>query len=260
VTDIPDQTPHEMVQEEAQGRVEAIEEELVGIDLDAEVAVEGHTCRDIGFDIVQAARDDRADLIVMGYPEEHVGVTETVELQAPCDTFFVSGLPEDPDFSSVNVGAGGGPHHRALLPVVNALGQQGSEIHLINVHPTGEHGTEERMGPSLEHLTGNAAIQDIRANNIAEGLVEAAAENGGILVMGASRTRRLRQWVFGSTPDRVVELATDRDLPMLVYASSTSVRGTVEDWLFPVYRYGRKRIGERDPDRSGGGQGSPAES
>jgi len=40
VTDIPDQTPHEMVQEGAQGRVEAIEEEPVGIDLDAEVAVE----------------------------------------------------------------------------------------------------------------------------------------------------------------------------------------------------------------------------
>jgi amino acid transporter/nucleotide-binding universal stress UspA family protein len=260
VTEVPEQTPHEMVQDEAQASIAAIEEQLGSIDLDAEVIVEGHTCRDIGFDIVQAARDDGADLVVMGYPEEHRDVTETVELEAPCDTFFVSGLPEEPDLSAVNVGAGGGPHHRALLPIVNALGQQGSEIHLINVHPTGTHGTEERMGPSLEHLTGDAAIHDVRANTVAEGLVDAAAENGGILVMGASRTRRLRQWVLGSTPDRVVELAADRDLPVLVYASSTSVRGTVEDWLFPVYRYLRKRFGDRDRRRTGGGRGTSTES
>ena len=46
------------------------------------------------------------------------------------------------------------------------------------------------------------------------------AENGGILVIGATRTRRRRRWVFGSTPDRVIELAK-REVPP---SSSTRAR------------------------------------
>jgi hypothetical protein len=67
--------------------------------------------------------------------------------------------------------------------------------------------------------------------------VSTAADNGGILVIGASRTRGLRRWVLGGTPDRVIDRAQDAGVPVIVYASETSVRGRAEDLLFPVYRY-----------------------
>jgi len=69
------------------------------------------------------------------------------------------------------------------------------------------------------------------------------SENGGILVIGASRDRRFRRWVFGSTPDRVVERAREEGVPVLVCASSLDVPERIEDYLSPVYRYLRKLVG-----------------
>lgn len=39
----------------------------------------------------------------------------------------------DPDV--INVGAGNGSHHVALLPIVERIGVRGADIHVINVDP-----------------------------------------------------------------------------------------------------------------------------
>ncbi|MFB6222501.1 MAG: amino acid permease, partial [Haloarcula sp.] len=252
VTQVPDQTPWESVQETARARTERIRSELDGTDYAPELLIEGHTCRDVAFDILQTARDENTDLILMGYPERHQDVTETVEREAPCDVFFANRTTSAADLDVINIGVGGGPHHQSVLPLVNALGQQGSEIHLINVS-TEEQGTNEASGATLEALEGveTTQVHNVRAGSVADGLVETAAENGGVLVIGASRDRWLRQALFGSTPDEVVSLAADRDIPVLVYASQTGVSGQLSERLFPVTRYLKKRF-----DRSGPDQGS----
>lgn len=86
-------------------------------------------------------------------------------------------------------------------------------------------GVPEDPGKTLRRLseTATATVHNVRAPSIAEGLVSTAAENGRVLVIGSSRTRRLRQWLFGSTPDRVVELAEDAGVPVIVYASSVGI-------------------------------------
>jgi amino acid transporter/nucleotide-binding universal stress UspA family protein len=111
VTEIPDQTPHEMVTDTAQGRADRIAGHLAEEDVDVEYSVEGHTSREVAFDIVQTARNDEADLVVMGYPEEHPELTEEVAYKAPCDVVFAAGVAamEGPPIESVTVGAGGGP-------------------------------------------------------------------------------------------------------------------------------------------------------
>jgi hypothetical protein len=63
------------------------------------------------------------------------------------------------------------------------------------------------------------------------------AENGGILIIGATRTRRLRRRVFGSTPDNVIKLARGGGVPVLVYSSPRGVQGPIEEYVYPVYRY-----------------------
>jgi amino acid transporter/nucleotide-binding universal stress UspA family protein len=253
VVGIPDQTPHEVVADEVTERARTIRDRLDATDLDVEYTVEGHSCRDIAFDIVQTARRGEADLIVMGYPEAHPGVTEAVEYDAPCDVVFLSGV-EDADLSVVNVGAGGGPHHMAALPLVRSLGEAGSEVHLVSVSPTGDGGTAEVAEETRDALSGiDVRTHAVTAASVAEGLVSTAAENGGVLIVGASRTRRLRQWVFGSTPDRIVEHATERGVPVMVYASESGVAEWVEDRLFPVYRYLQRLFGRRERGSGAGG-------
>ncbi len=246
VTQVPDQTPWETVQDAAAARTERIRDELDEADLEVDYVVEGHTCRDVAFDIVHTARDDDADLVLMGYPERHQDVTETVEREAPCDVFFADQTVVADDLHTINIGAGGGPHHQALLPMVNVLGRLGSDLHLINVS-SGERGTDETAGTTLDALADveETAVTNVFAESVAEGLVETAADNGGVLIVGASRDRWLTQALFGSTPDRVVRLSADRDVPVLVYASETGVGGRLNERLFPLVRYLRKRFPRR---------------
>ena len=248
VTEIPDQTPHEMVTETAQGRVDRIDEHLEAEDLDVEYSIEGHTSRDVAFDILQTARNDDADLILMGYPEEHPAITEAVEYKAPCDVVFAAGFDgDDLPIENVTVGAGEGPHHRQSLEMVRVLATRGAAVRVVTVTSTGE-GTAEDPSSTVSALEGfDVEVTEMEAATIADGLVESAGRDGGVLVIGASRNRRLNQWVLGSTPDRVVARATEVDVPVLVYATPGGLSGRVEDYLFPIYRYLRKRFGGGTP-------------
>ncbi|MFB6180133.1 MAG: amino acid permease, partial [Halorientalis sp.] len=248
VTEIPEQTPYETAIEAAEGRTKRIQKSLAAADLDADYTVAGHICQDVAFDIVQTARDGGADLIVMGYPQQHTHVAEGVEYDAPCGVLFASGLADSTDFDVVNVGAGGGPHHLGLLPVIERMGQHGIAINVINVAPQGGGGRAETPDATLAGLAGapEVHVQNLTAPTVADGLVETAAENGGILVIGATRTRRLRRWVFGSTPDRVITSADAAGVPVLVYADPRGIHGLVEDYIYPLYR----RLVGREPGRT----------
>ncbi|GAB3324721.1 amino acid permease [Haloplanus salinarum] len=245
VTQIPEQTPSEAVRETAEGRVTRIQELLSEQQLEADYTVEGHICQNIAFDILQTAREGDVDQILMGYPEEHTDVAETIEYKTPCGVMFVRGFTDETDTSVVNVGAGGGPHHKALLPMVEQLGRNGAELHVISVDPNGGGGRAESADATVAGLSDTPEVQvhNVQAPTVAEGLVETAASNGGILVIGATRTRRLRRWVFGSTPDRVIDLADGAGVPVIVYAGARGVQGPIEDYLYPIYRSltGRQR-------------------
>ncbi|WP_435320754.1 amino acid permease [Haloarchaeobius sp. TZWSO28] len=246
VTHIPDQTPNEMVREAARDSTDQITDLLESAALDVEYTVEGHICRDVAFDILQTARDDGVDEILMGYPEDHPNITETVEYQAPCGVFFTNNVEAMGDLSVVNIGAGGGPHHLALLPFVNRLGMAGSEIHVISVIPQSG-GTPEPVAETLAALSGVESVQvhNVSAETVADGLVAAAVGNGGVLFIGATRDRRLRRWVFGSTPDQTIEYARDANVPVVIHASTSGLSGRLEEYVFPVYRYLRQHLGGR---------------
>ena len=252
VTQIPEQTPNEMVRDTAAARADRIESLLAEADLDVEYTVEGHVCRDVAFDVLQTAREDGADRILMGYPHEHRNLAETVEYEASCPVYFASGVEGMGPIDTVTVGAGGGPHHAAMLPLIDRLGRTGADVHVVNVDPTDGGGTTEDVAATLSALSGKPTVHQLAAPTVADGLVEVAAENGGPLFIGATRDRRLRRWVLGSTPDRVIGLAREAGVPVLVFASAQGVSGRVEDYLYPVYRYGRKLLmgRRRRPERT----------
>ncbi|ADQ69244.1 amino acid transporter [Halogeometricum borinquense DSM 11551] len=250
VTHIPDQTPNEMVRDTAEKRAGDIKELLAEADIGVEYSVEGHICRDIAFDIVQTARNGQVDRILMGYPEESQSIAETVEYSAPCGVFFTSNVDAIGELTTINIGAGGGPHHLALLPLVNKLGQHGDEIHVISIDPLSG-GLKEPVDETMAALSAveSVHVHNLTADTVAEGLVSAAVGNGGLLIIGATRDRRLRRWVFGSTPDRVIDLAREANVPVIIYASSSGVTRHIEDYLYPIYRYLHRHLAERRPFR-----------
>ncbi|MUV61411.1 amino acid permease [Halobacterium sp. CBA1126] len=240
ITQLPDQTPNEVARETASGRVDNIESRLAAADVGVDYEVEGHLCRDVGFDIVKTARDTAADLVMMGYPEENRAVTTKVQFDSPCDVAYVAGFSDAEPLDTVCVGAGGGPHHEALLPLVDALARHGSAVHVVRVTPTGEHGTPEAIEGTVAALSTDVSVHQVEVDVIGDALAETAADNDAALLVGATRTRELRRWVLGSTADRSVAAARERDVPVLVYAESTGVLDRAAELLFPVYRYVEK--------------------
>jgi amino acid transporter/nucleotide-binding universal stress UspA family protein len=195
ITKLPDQTPNEVVRDTAAGRAESIEEQLAGADIGVEYGVEGHLSRDVGYDIVATARGYDADLVVMGYPHDSHAVAKRVQNQSPCDVVYMDGFDGADALDTLCVGAGGGPHHQALVPLVDGLGRAGSTIHVVHVEPTGEHGTREAAEATLDALSEDVdvVVHELSADSIADALVDVADEHDAALLVGATRTRELRR-------------------------------------------------------------------
>ncbi|QKY21390.1 amino acid permease [Halolamina sp. CBA1230] len=246
---VPDQADSTAFLDTAEERMRELESDLAEIegDVSADLLAEGHVSKDVAFDILQTARDDEVDRILMGIPEDNPHITEKVEYEAPCDTLFVGGWGDTPeDLSRVTIGAGGGPHHNALLDLAERLADVGSRIDVVSVEPEGESGMAEDVEPTLAVFDDDedVHVHTLTGENIAATLVDQAAEHDATLVVGASRTRFLRQWVFGSTTDRAVSLAEERGVPVIVYATAAAggYRGRIGEALFAPYRYLRKHL------------------
>ncbi|EJN59246.1 amino acid permease [Halogranum rubrum] len=244
VTQSPEQTEQRALNNVAAKRAERIIEELGELEgeLASEIVVEGHISRDVAFDILSTARDDQVDRIVMGYPRDHPDIAEEVEYDAPCDVLFAGGFDETRSLDSLTIGAGGGPHHEGLLSLASSLADGGTRIHVVDADPIGDSGTAEDLDSTLAAFDdrSNIEVHDAVTEDIAGTLVDVADETNSVLAVGASRNRVLRRWVFGSTADRVVRRAKERDVPVLVYARSTGLPGRVESALFTPYRYALK--------------------
>jgi APA family basic amino acid/polyamine antiporter len=241
VTRSPEQTEARALADVSTGRTDRIVDELDELDgeLSSEVVVEGHICRDVAFDILSTARDDGVDRILMGYPEDNPDIAESVEYEAPCDVLFASGIDDLRSLDGLTIGTGGGPHHDGLTSLASALASGGTRVNVVDAEPSGRSGTPEDLGETLAAFDESAAVEvhDTVTDDIADTLVEVAAETNSVLLVGASRNRALKRWVFGSTADRVIRRANQRDVPVLVYARSTGLPGRVESALFTPYRY-----------------------
>lgn len=241
VTEIPEQTESAAVADTAVKRADRIEDELGSLreELHATILVEGHISRNVAFDIITTARNESVDRIVMGYPEDRPDITEAVEYKAPCDVIFASAMDAALDLSTLTIGVGGGPHHDRLLDVASQLAHQGATIHVVNVEPTGKSGTAEDIEQTIERFDDRDRVEvhTIESDDVADALIDVATDVDGPLLVGASRNRAFRRFVFGSNADRVVRRSSELDFPVLVYASETGLRGRLQSTLFTPYRY-----------------------
>jgi len=103
--------------------------------------------------------------------------------------------------------------------MVRALAAQGADIQIVSVTSAGEGTAEDHSETAAAFEEFEVDVAEVEASTIADGLVEAAVVDGSVLVIGASRERRLSQWVFGNTPDRVIRRAKAADVPVPIYAT-----------------------------------------
>jgi amino acid transporter/nucleotide-binding universal stress UspA family protein len=229
---IPEQIPTDQADvEQLENEVSSIESRITDSDIDENrVNVIGHLARSVPLDIVQTARDIEADLILMGYPRDSDNIESTVKTKAPCDVAFERDLTGDA-FDKITIGAGSGPHHNALLPVVSSMGSRNSKIFLVSVNPE-DGGSQEDVSDSVDSLMNGEDIefevQEVSADSVAQGLVEQADKNNSSLMIGATRDSVLRTTLTGSTPDRVSELSYKKDIPILIYGKHDDLTTKLE--------------------------------
>jgi nucleotide-binding universal stress UspA family protein len=236
---VPEQTPSDQVDtDDAEAWTQRARAAVESLDIEADVAVRAFISTDVAFSILEIAREEGADLMVLGHPTRHRAIVEEVLQKAPDDVIYASGAHRELDFATVNVGAGGGPNHAASLAVVDRMGRRGTEVHLVRVDPQAS-GTPERVEATLGALeeTSTVQVHTVEDRDVARGLVRAAREQGGPLLVGGSRDHVLKQWMLGSTPDRAIEEGLRFDVPVLVYQANPAERSDISDAVWAGYRF-----------------------
>jgi nucleotide-binding universal stress UspA family protein len=235
---VPEQTPSDAIDtSDAEAWTRRARARLDGLDLHADTVERAFVSADVAFSILELAREEGADLLVMGHPTQHERIAEEVQRKAPCDVVFAAGVDRDIRFDHVTVGAGGGPDHAASLAVVDRMASRGTHVHVVRVEPTVA-GTPERLEATLDELrdAGRVDVQTVEDRDVARGLVRAARDRGGRILLGGSRDHVFKQWVLGSTPDRTVELGLEFGVPVLVYQANPEQRSRASDTAFAAYR------------------------
>jgi nucleotide-binding universal stress UspA family protein len=236
---VPEQTPSDAIDTaEVEAWIDRARDTVDGLGLRADTSVRAFVSADVAFSVLELARDEGADLVVMGHPTQHREVAERIQREAPGDVIFAAGAHRELTFDHVTLGAGGGPNHEASLAVVDRMARRGASIHLVRVDPTVS-GTSEQLDATLSQLSeaGTVEVRTIEDRDVARGFVRAAHDHGGPLLLGGSRDHVLRQWMLGSTPDRTVDRALAIGVPVLVYVANPEQRSTTSDAAFAAYRF-----------------------
>ncbi len=167
------------------------------------------------------AHEHKATLILMGWKgyttkrDRIFGeVTDQVVRQAPCDLITVK-LSPDHTIKNILMPTAGGPHTLLASKYV-ALFQQAFEAKVACCYVLKKDSTERDRQDGLKWidktiqdsgLRGNVEKRIIEANNIAAGLVRAAADYD-LLVLGASKEGIFSSVLFGEIPEKVARYST----------------------------------------------------
>lgn len=238
VEQTPEQLPTDTTDnEELNETLDNIRTEVEEFDPETPISVDGYRSISVSEAILHITRVNTVDSILMGYPETSPKVTDIVQHKAPCPVIFTHNVTGDTDFSTVNIGVGEGPNHKKALDIISQLPTT-VKMHVTRVNPTVE-GTPETLESTLENLGKweDIEIHDIEDRSVARGLIKKSDELDATLVMGASRDSWLRQTLFGSTPDKAVELSTEyNQVPVVIVSSRESVMTQIGNAVFTLKR------------------------
>ncbi|RME76411.1 MAG: DUF389 domain-containing protein, partial [Planctomycetota bacterium] len=136
--------------------------------------------------------------------------------RAPCDTLLLRAGPEDPARPPrrVLIPVAGGPHAEAALGWFSDVART-SDIRLTALYVQAEHVEEaEAVGRAhLEQALRHAGLpleapwiepRVVVSDEVEQAIVRVAADGHDLLVVGASNRGRVRSWLFGTVPQRLL--------------------------------------------------------
>jgi nucleotide-binding universal stress UspA family protein len=201
--------------------------------------------RDVGDSIISAARDRKADLMLLGWPgytyskgQAFGTIIDLMSKNPPCDLAVVhlrkSGLPK-----RILVPVAGGPNTRLALELAlteaEAIEQRSGtlpEVVALNIIPNGSDGNklEQRRLTLLKDLGIDGWPVELRivvGDDIGEAILNEANDFEQIII-GASEEGLLEQSLFGSIPQRVAEEALST---VIMAKRHDPVKYGVRQWL-----------------------------
>lgn len=239
VDETPEQTPSDSPEsEELKSQIKRIQEEVDSYgSSNLEISVDGYKSQDTSNAILHLSHINNVDLILMGYPEKHRDVVQIVQSKAPCTVLSEFNVSGSTDFSTINIGVGESIHQKEIVDMISQLPSE-TDIHVTRVNPEVS-GTPETVDQTLNNFPDKFDIEvhNVKDRSVARGLVQKTDELGGMLFIGSSRDNWLKQTIFGSTPDKVVELSTEYNgIPVVILNSSEGVTSKLGNVVFTLKR------------------------
>ena len=222
VVQVPDQLPPEL----ARAAIEAEDDMLEGLqalegELGVPITTEVRVGRNVGRAILEARREDRSHLIILGWKgftttaRQILGeVTDDVVRLARADIMLVRFGPERVVPRRILLPSAGGAHSRKAQGYALAItGGDGGELTLAAVVPAGapqsrREEQNERLAAERAELPAGVAVgaRVIAGQGVVEGIVGAAGEYDAVMV-GASGDSFSSRIMFGTIPERVAREA-----------------------------------------------------
>ena len=222
VVQVPDQLPPEMARREIEGEAETLErlQALEG-ELGVPVTTEVRVGRNVGRAILEARREDRSHLVILGWKgftttaRQILGeVTDDVVRLARADIMLVRFGPERTVPRRILLPSAGGVHARKAQGYALAVTEGGGgELTLAAVVPAGSpegrrREQEERLAEERAELPEDASVGTrlVAGPGVVEGIVGAAGDYDAVMV-GASGDSFSQRILFGTIPERVAREA-----------------------------------------------------
>ena len=222
VVQVPDQLPPEMARREIEGEAETLErlQALEG-ELGVPVTTEVRVGRNVGRAILEARREDRSHLVILGWKgftttaRQILGeVTDDVVRLARADIMLVRFGPDRTVPRRILLPSAGGVHARKAQGYALAMTEGGGgELTLAAVVPAGSpegrrKEQEERLAEERAELPEDASVETrmVAGPGVVEGIVGAAGDYDAVMV-GASGDSFSQRILFGTIPERVAREA-----------------------------------------------------
>jgi amino acid transporter/nucleotide-binding universal stress UspA family protein len=196
--------------------------------------------RDAGEDIVQAAREMGADVVLLGYKKEadplENSVIARVVRARPCDIAVLKSEPQAlADIRHVLLPiAGRERHDRLKIRLVHALRGSGAErVSLLTVIPPGAGSVRERRARQvLDRAARLFRIKDgdlivERSSDVASAVIDRAAE-ADLVLLGMREDPWLKAFFFGRLAEQI---AAQVDCPVLLTKTRSPRRSLLQRWM-----------------------------
>ena len=237
---VPDQVPLSDAAEYMHEGRESIMETMLYLGPLFPISSHLRYCRSVSRGILSGVRDNRADMLIMGWHGRakartfNLGSTvDPIIERAPCNVVVLKGCGGNQTFKRVLVPLAGGLNGLFALEIAKILTDpEEGEITAVTVD-TGRRRKKFDIGAFVEtniqagKLSGPIKTKTIEAHDVVKGILTEAADYD-LVVMGCTREPLVSQLVHTPIPETIAQKC---DKPLVMVKASGRIRSWIKRWV-----------------------------